>query len=290
MSGENLAGHSHPDPEPPAHRPRLVQVVDDGDRRDEPPDWRGRPFAETRWMLELMRLLVDPVFQGKGVARGDGRPVVLMPGLGGGDQTLSVLAAWLWRLGYRPQLCGFIANVDCSDRALDRVERRVRKVHNRYGRRVALIGHSRGGHYARALGSRRPDQISHAISLGADLRTMLGVSVPTRVAIAAVRKGLFLTHRARTPDCLTTECRCRFIRAYQDPFPQDHVRFTSVYSKGDGVVRWEGSAVAEADCVEVTGSHTGLVFNRSAYHAIAAALAKPELPAPAVGRNGPRAA
>ena len=35
--------------------------------------------------------------------------------------------------------------------------------------------------------------------------------------------------------------------------------------------------VPYADCVEVTGSHTGLVFNRKAYAAIAAALTIPEL-------------
>ena len=52
---------------------------------------------------------------------------------------------------------------------------------------------------------------------------------------------------------------------------------TSIYSKGDGVVRWQGAIVPYADCVEVTGSHVGLVFNRKAYRAIAAALAQPEL-------------
>ena len=35
--------------------------------------------------------------------------------------------------------------------------------------------------------------------------------------------------------------------------------------------------VPEADCVEVTGSHIGLVFNRKVYRAIAQALARPEL-------------
>jgi hypothetical protein len=52
---------------------------------------------------------------------------------------------------------------------------------------------------------------------------------------------------------------------------------TSIYSKGDGVVRWENQIVPEADCVEVTGSHVGLIFNRKAYRAIADALAQPEL-------------
>ena len=54
---------------------------------------------------------------------------------------------------------------------------------------------------------------------------------------------------------------------------------TSVYSKGDGVVRWQAQLVPYAECVEVTGSHVGLIFNRKSYRAIAQALAAPELPA-----------
>ena len=68
-------------------------------------------------MLELARLLVDPIFRDQsGVARGDGRPVVLLPGFLAGDETLAVMAAWLGRLGDAPYVCGFVANVDCSDR------------------------------------------------------------------------------------------------------------------------------------------------------------------------------
>jgi triacylglycerol lipase len=39
--------------------------------------------------------LIDPVFAGRDVPRGGGRPVILMPGFLGGDQTLVVMAAWL---------------------------------------------------------------------------------------------------------------------------------------------------------------------------------------------------
>ena len=55
------------------------------------------------------------------------------------------------------------------------------------------------------------------------------------------------------------------------------MRLTSIYSKGDGVVQWEGAVVPEAECVEVTGSHVGLASNRKAYRALAQALARPEL-------------
>jgi hypothetical protein len=86
-----------------------------------------------------------------------------------------------------------------------------------------------------------------------------------------------LTRRTRAERCFTAECTCPFARDYGRAFPADRVRLTSVYSKGDGVVRWEGSVVPEAACVEVTGSHVGLAFNRKAYRVIAQALARPEL-------------
>jgi hypothetical protein len=37
------------------------------------------------------------------------------------------------------------------------------------------------------------------------------------------------------------------------------------------------SVIAGADCVEVAGSHVGLILNRKAYRAIAGALALPEI-------------
>ena len=238
--------------------------------------WWGRPLAETRWQLELARLLIDPVLWGGDVPRGDGRPVILVPGFLAGDQTLLVLGAWLRRIGYRPSACGFVANVQCSDRGVERVERRAAELHRRHGRRVAVVGHSRGGHYARAIGHRRPDVVSHAISVGAGLREMLAVSYPTEAAVAAARRAQQRTGRTRSPCCLTEGCDCAFARDFTEPFPTDRVRLTSIYSKGDGVIRWQSALAPDAECVEVTGSHVGLIFNRKTYRAIAAALAAPE--------------
>jgi triacylglycerol lipase len=255
------------DPKPP--------LVAPGDSR-----WWGRPLAETRWQLELARLLVDPVLRGHGVARGDGRPVLLLPGFLAGDQTMLVLAGWLRRIGYRPAICGFVANVQCSDRAVERVERRLEQLHRGHERRVAVIGHSRGGHYARALGSRRPDLVSHAVSMGAGLLEMLAISYPTTAVVAAARRAQHRTGRARSPLCLTEGCDCTFAQDFARPFPSERVRLTSIYSRGDGVVRWQSALAPDADCVEVTGSHVGLIFNRKTYLAISAALAVPELTAP----------
>jgi pimeloyl-ACP methyl ester carboxylesterase len=241
-----------------------------------PGGWQGRPLAESRWILEVGRLVVDPVAYGRGISRGDGRAVIVLPGFLAGDDSLLVLRRWLQLIGYRPHTVGFTFNVDCSDRAVERVERVAEAVHATGGRRVAVIGHSRGGHFARAIAARRPDLVSHAISMGADLQGLFGISSPTRAAVGFARRGVQLTRRGRSPECFRARCACGFIRDYTADFPVDQVRLTSIYSKGDGVVRWERAIVEEADCVEVTGSHIGLMANRKAYRAIAHALALPE--------------
>jgi len=191
--------------------------------------WWGRPLAEARWVLEAARLTADPVWLGRGgIPRGDRRDVVLLPGFLAGDNTLTPLGGWLWRIGYRPSVCGFVANVDCSERALERVEQQVLRRH-------------------------------------------------ARSAVDGARQMLHRTGRARSTDCLTYRCQCAFAADFWAAFPEERVRLTSVYSKGDGVVRWQAQVVPYADCVEVTGSHVGLIVNRKSYRAIAGALARPEL-------------
>jgi pimeloyl-ACP methyl ester carboxylesterase len=136
------------------------------------------------------------------------------------------------------------------------------------------VGHSRGGHFAKALARRRPDAVSCVVSLGAGLDTPFDISVPTKAAVAAFR-----TLYARTSDrvarngCFTDCCRCRFGADYGAEFPAG-VPLTSIYSRGDGVVRWESCVVPYARCVEVSGSHVGLAFNRRVYAEVARTLAR----------------
>lgn len=238
-----------------------------------PEPWWGHHFAEMRWQAELARLLVDPVFRGEGVPRGDGAPVVLVPGFLAGDVTLAVLRGWLNRIGYDAHGCGMVANVDCSDRACDKVHARVIALHGHTGRRVTIIGHSRGGHFAKALARRDPERVAAAISIGAGLDTPFDISTPTQAAVRAVRAV-----HARTSDriarngCFTDTCRCKFTKDYAGPTP-DAVPLTSIYSKGDGVVRWRACLVPYARCVEVSGSHVGLAFNRKVYAEVGRTLA-----------------
>ena len=236
--------------------------------------WWGHHVAELRWQAELARLVVDPVFRGRGVPHGDGRPVLLIPGFLAADTSLAVLGGWLRRIGHQPHYSGIrAANVDCSDRLFTRLERRVERLAGETGRKVAVLGHSRGGHFAKALSTRRPDLVERAVTMGAALDTPFDVSIPTKAMIALVRRALVARDpAARSSGCLTDTCSCPYTRAFGARFPAD-VPLTSIYSRADGVVWWEACRVPYARNVEVRSSHVGLAFNRHAYREIAAALA-----------------
>jgi pimeloyl-ACP methyl ester carboxylesterase len=229
----------------------------------------GRPLREMRWGAEFTRLLVDPVFHGRGIPHGDGQPVLLLPGFGGGDHLLAPMSLWLRRIGYDVSTCGIWLDTSCSERAMLRIERRVEEL----GGRIAIVGHSRGGYLAKALAARRPDRVSRVITLGSGLSSQLDVAAIGLAAHALVRTAhRVTTDRVARRGCLTATCACAFTEAYESPFPED-VRLTSIYSKGDGMVRWRSCVVPYADNIEVTGSHVGMAFNRKAYRAIADALA-----------------
>jgi triacylglycerol lipase len=239
--------------------------------------WWGAHLREFRWQGELLRLLADPVWRGVGQPRGDGGPVLLIPGFLAGDSSLQVMATWLRRLGHRPHRAGIAMNVHCADAAVDRLEQTLHHLWMRYGREVALVGHSRGGHFAKALGQRCPEQVSQVVSLGSGLDDPFDISEPTRLAVAGARRMLHRDSTRAAQGCFTATCLCRYSNDYRAPFPAD-VPLTSIYTKGDGVVRWQACVVPYARCVEVRGSHIGLAFNRHAYRELARTLAAPSAP------------
>ena len=90
----------------------------------------------------LSLLLCDPVFYGTGVPKGDGRPVLLIPGFFAGDWSLSTLARWLTRVGYRPYLSGIDWNVGCPDEKSERLGWRIAHITDECGMPAVVLGHS----------------------------------------------------------------------------------------------------------------------------------------------------
>lgn len=234
------------------------------------PIWREGLVA-----FEHAALRRDPVLRGEGVPRGDGAPVLLVPGFMAGDPSLATMAGWLKRLGHRPCRARMRANIDCSTRALDRLEREVETLAERDGRRVAVVGQSRGGTMARGLAMRRPDLVSAIVTLGSPLNDHFAVHPLVRAQVTALGvlgtvgvPGLF------GRGCGSGECCAVFREQATQPFP-DGVGFVSVYSRTDGIVDWRACLDPDAEHVEVRASHVGMAVNADVYRAIASALAPP---------------
>jgi pimeloyl-ACP methyl ester carboxylesterase len=123
---------------------------------------------ETFAWTEFVQLLADPVYYGAGVPRGDGRLVLVLPGLFGNDWYLQPMRSWLNRIGYRAAPSTLPVNAGCPERLTRAVEASLERRVRRTGGPVAIIGHSRGGILARTIAARIGEDASHLILLGSD--------------------------------------------------------------------------------------------------------------------------
>lgn len=233
----------------------------------QPPIWR-----ETRLALEIASLLRDPIFSGRGVEDADGQPVMLIPGFLAGDGSLGIMTKWLRRTGHHTLKAGMRSNVNCSAAAADLLEARLERLAEKQGQRVAIVGQSRGGHFARVLAVRRPDLVSGIVTLGSPQLDRLAVNPLVHATVLAVgvagsvgARGLF-NHR-----CLWGECCVHFWEDMAAPFPKG-VGYVSVYSKSDGIVDWEACLDPAAEHTEIRASHIGMAVHPDSYRAIADGL------------------
>jgi triacylglycerol lipase len=233
------------------------------------PIWR-----EGLIVLERAALMNHSVWRGKDIPRGDGAPVLLIPGFLAGDISLSVMAQWLKRIGYRPCRAGIRANVDCTTRSVERLEEQLERLIRRYDRPVTVIGQSRGGSMARILAVRRPDLIDRIVCLGSPLVDQFAVHPFVQLQVHAVALlGSMGFHGVFSRGC-RGDCCAEANADLVGPFP-DAVQFTSIYSRSDGVVNWRSCLDPGARHVEVRSTHVGMSVNPAVFEVVAAALAEP---------------
>src|SRR5687768_5731952 len=226
---------------------------------------------ESRIGLELAALLRDPVYRGRGVQDGEGQPVLLIPGLLAGDDSLRIMSRWLAGTGHEPGKAGIRANIGCSGSAVERLEDRLEELVERQGQRAAVIGHSRGGGFAKVLARRRADLVSGVITLGSPHTDRFAVHPLVRAQIVTLGAlgtlgvpGLF------SHGCLVGDCCASFWEAAIQP-PRPGVGYVSVYSRSDGVVRWESCLDPHAEQIEVDSTHCGMAVHPDVFRAVAGA-------------------
>src|SRR3954462_3921654 len=125
------------------------------DERSEPPAaLRLRPpglgllLAEARGIFELnASLLLSPLLLR--APRGDGHPVLALPGFLASDLSMAPLRRYLTELGYDAQAWRMGRNIGGVAKMRAALRDRLAEIYTTSGRKVSIVGWSLGGVYAR---------------------------------------------------------------------------------------------------------------------------------------------
>jgi pimeloyl-ACP methyl ester carboxylesterase len=236
----------------------------------EAPD-PSRVIREVRGLVELPRLL----FRFPELARqprGNGQPVIILPGYGAGDGSTAILKVYLRLLGYRARGWGLGRNTGNVPQLLPPILKRVASMARRSSQKVNLIGWSFGGYLARELARERGDLIGRIITLGTPV---VGGPKYTIVARTFRRRGIDV-------DAMAAEIELRNRVVLSTPV-------VAIYSRADAVVAWQACIdrnAANVEHVEVRTTHLGLGFSPDVYKIIAERLAPDYAPIQMVEPSG----
>ncbi len=223
------------------------------------------PPSKALLLLEAPRALAELGLVGplwpllRAAPRGDGHPVLVLPGMAASDSSTSVLRLFLRKRGFAAYRWKQGRNTG-SRAVIETLAQRISDLQYRHGAKVSLVGISLGGIYARELAKLVPDAVRCVVTLGSAFRGPHRASNAWRVyEYLSGDKAGDLAHDAFT-----------------SPTP---VPATAVFTGSDGVVAWRRCLERPgplAESIEVIGSHSGLGHNALALYAVADRLAQPE--------------
>ena len=98
--------------------------------------------------------------------RGDGHPVLLVPGFLSSELPLAAMRAYLQNRGYAVETWGFGRNLGLQRKHVAALEQKVRFLHHRHRRKVSLVGWSLGGAFALYVAHHAPECVRSIITLG----------------------------------------------------------------------------------------------------------------------------
>ncbi len=253
------------------------------------PPARRAMLLETRAVVDMARMVM-PLLGSQLRQRPpqDDRRILVIPGFGSDDRWTAPLRHYLNRLGYpaegwglgknlagvdlRHSLEDLSANWEFSPRPnyrgeasvpylADRLADRVRHRHAALGVPITLIGWSLGGYLGREVARDLPGIVDRVITLGSPT-----IGGPKYTAAAP-----FFRKRGMDLDWIETEIANREARPIIQPI-------TAIYSKSDGIVRWNATIDHHSRNVrhiEVKTAHLGMAFCPTIWRHIVEALASP---------------
>ncbi len=228
----------------------------------------GRPvWRERRLFAEYREVRDHPVWTGEGFPDGVGRPAVLLGGWMASPRSIGAIAHVLGEAGWAPHIPPIGRNAGAAYQAIDTAVADLRELVETSGAPVTLIGHSRGGQYARVIAVRHPELVAGVVTVSAPVRIryppFLVVNAPANAFDFLVRRGLLGPVDER-----------REAQVDQDqvaPFP-DGVPYVSIWSRTDGLVDWRFCLDPAARDLEVDATHLGICNSVEGITAVGEAL------------------
>jgi pimeloyl-ACP methyl ester carboxylesterase len=211
-----------------------------------------------------------------GLPRGDGQPVMTLPGFGGADGSTALLRRYIARWGYEAHPWQLGRNMDPAaaremsavlgfmDEVVTNVGAQLRRIHRRSRKKVSLVGWSLGGLYARQLAAAYPELVRQVITLGTpfgDPRSTIIWPIMQRLRDAAEPSHTDMAawvERARIPI---------------------EVPLSVIWSRTDGFVHPSIAVLPDGprtENIHVCSSHAGFGVNPMAFYVVADRLAQPE--------------
>ena len=237
------------------------------------PPGLGLLLAEVRGIFEFnASVLLSPLLMQ--APRGDGHPVLALPGFLASDMSMAPMRRYLRELGYDTHAWQMGRNTGGVAKMRAALLDRLAAVHSATGRKVSIVGWSLGGVYARDLALQAPEMVRCVVTLASPFAGDVRATNVRRL------------YEALSGEAVEVDSGLRKAISGDLPVPA-----TSIYSRSDGIVNWRTCLVrpsGTAENIEVhLASHSGIGVNAAALWAVADRLAQAEGEFSQFDRSGP---
>jgi len=228
----------------------------------------ARFFIDIGWATGeyASKVALDPVLRRLAPKPSSPKAVLTLPGFGGPEISLSPLNAFLARQGFLAEGWGLGTNrgprgADALPQLVEALKPKLERMAEKSGGKVALVGQSLGGIYAREIARALPELTDRVITLGspAYLRAdgLEHMNATLHLAMRWINGKKVEDHLSDTP----TEA------LHQAP----PVPLVAIFSAFDGVVDETTTAIPSGELtfegdlprenIEIVGSHCGMAVN-----------------------------
>lgn len=190
--------------------------------------------------------------------RGDGAPVVLVPGFGASDTSLLPLRRFLRQRGHDARSAGFGRMTDDVGGLARRLIELATELRRETGRSVRLVGWSIGGVVSREAARERPEVIARVVTFGSPV-----VGGPAATTLAR-----------RYPDERLEQIKAMIAARNRIPI---EVPITAMWSRRDGIVAPQACIdhhSRDVEHVEVRSTHLGMGVDPDVWSVTAHRLAR----------------